>query len=99
MTEYWDVKEPRLIVSVTGGAKNFKVDAKIIQHFRDAILKVSICNILSVSTYVRQFILPSVCPSFCRSVQQAEHTSTHPPTHVCSTIILLLGFKACCTQI
>ncbi|XP_057292178.1 transient receptor potential cation channel subfamily M member 3-like isoform X1 [Hydractinia symbiolongicarpus] len=41
MTRVWQLEKPRLLISVTGGAKSFNMDPKLKQHFARGLLKVA----------------------------------------------------------
>ena len=41
MTDYWNMREPKLIISVTGGAKNFYVKNRLRTNFKRGLMKAA----------------------------------------------------------
>lgn len=41
MTEHWKLKPPNLLISVTGGAKNFYIKTDLKNKFRRGLIKVA----------------------------------------------------------
>lgn len=41
MTKHWNLKTPNLIISVTGGAKNFSLRTRLKEVFRRSLIKAS----------------------------------------------------------
>ena len=40
MKNHWNLEQPRLLISVTGGAKSFNMDPKLQEHFSSGLVKV-----------------------------------------------------------
>ena len=41
MREYWDMPEPKLIISVTGGAKDFNTSKRLLKSFKRGLMRVA----------------------------------------------------------
>ena len=41
MMDVWDLKKPNLLISVTGGAKNFHMKQRLTEVFRRGLMKVA----------------------------------------------------------
>ena len=41
MTDYWNVQKPKLIISVTGGAKNFLMNNRLRNNVKRGLIKAS----------------------------------------------------------
>ena len=41
MTEFWDLEQPNLLISVTGGAKNFSMKPRLKEVFNRGLMKAA----------------------------------------------------------
>ena len=41
MREYWDAPKPKLIISVTGGAKDFNTSKRLLKSFKRGLMRVA----------------------------------------------------------
>ena len=51
MNDHWKIMEPQaphLVISVVGGAKNFKLDGRMRDTFATGLIKVILCSFISL---------------------------------------------------
>lgn len=45
MTKHWRMEQPRLVISVTGGAKSFNLEPRLKKQFATGLFKVNMCTL------------------------------------------------------